>query len=91
MPKDKDFKRLVRARMGKTGEAYTTARAHLRPGDDHRPDRLRGRHPDTAALARLLATIGLGDPVTGRPSPRRWRLASRAGSASPTSCSSTRT
>jgi Domain of unknown function (DUF4872)/Butirosin biosynthesis protein H, N-terminal len=67
MPKDKDFKRLVRARMGKTGEAYTTARAHLRPGDDHRPDRLRGRHPDTAALARLLATIGLGDPVTGQP------------------------
>ena len=66
MPEDKDFKRLVRARMGKTGEAYTTARAHLRPGDDHRPDRLRGRHPDTAALARLLATIGVGDPVTGR-------------------------
>jgi hypothetical protein len=31
MPTDKDFKRLVRARMGKTGEAYTTARAHLRP------------------------------------------------------------
>jgi len=29
MPTDKDFKRLVRARMLKTGEAYTTARAHL--------------------------------------------------------------
>ena len=29
MPTDKDFKRLVRARMGKTGEACTTARAHL--------------------------------------------------------------
>jgi hypothetical protein len=27
MPTDKDFKRLVRARMGRTGEAYTTARA----------------------------------------------------------------
>jgi hypothetical protein len=26
---NKDFKRLVRARMHKTGEAYTTARAHL--------------------------------------------------------------
>ena len=29
MPTDKDFKRLVRARMRKTGEAYTAARAHL--------------------------------------------------------------
>ena len=29
MPVDKDFKRLVRARMRKTGEAYTAARANL--------------------------------------------------------------
>jgi hypothetical protein len=29
MPTNKDFKRLVRGRMRKTGEAYTTARAHL--------------------------------------------------------------
>jgi len=29
MPSNKDFKRLVRARMKKTGEAYTTARAHI--------------------------------------------------------------
>lgn len=29
MPTNKDFKRLVRARMQKTGEAYTTARANL--------------------------------------------------------------
>ena len=29
MPSDKDFKRLVRGRMQKTGEAYTTARAQL--------------------------------------------------------------
>jgi len=29
MPTNKDFKRLVRARMQKTGEAYTTARLHL--------------------------------------------------------------
>jgi len=29
MPINKDLKRLVRARMKKTGEAYTTARAHL--------------------------------------------------------------
>jgi hypothetical protein len=30
MPTHKDFKRLVRRRMQKTGESYTTARAHLR-------------------------------------------------------------
>jgi len=30
MPTDKDFKRLVRGRMRKTGESYTSARAHLR-------------------------------------------------------------
>ncbi len=29
MPTNKDFKRLVRRRMQKTGEAYTAARAHL--------------------------------------------------------------
>lgn len=29
MPKQKDLKRLVRARMHKTGESYTTARLHL--------------------------------------------------------------
>lgn len=29
MPRDKDLKRLVRARMKKTGEAYTTARAQV--------------------------------------------------------------
>ncbi len=68
MPADKDFKRLVRARMGRTGESYTTARSHLRPdGDPGRPDRLRGRHPDTAALTRLLAALGVTDPAGGRP------------------------
>jgi len=29
MPTNKDFKRLVRGRMHKTGESYTTARAHV--------------------------------------------------------------
>jgi len=29
MPREKDLKRLVRARMKKTGEAYTTARSHI--------------------------------------------------------------
>lgn len=29
MPRDKDLKRVIRARVEKTGEAYTTARAHI--------------------------------------------------------------
>ena len=29
MPRNKDLKRLVRARMKKTGEAYTSARAQI--------------------------------------------------------------
>jgi hypothetical protein len=37
MPTDKDFKRLVRSRMRKTGEAYTTARAHLLRRRPQRP------------------------------------------------------
>ena len=46
MPADKDFKRLVRARMGRTGESYTTARSHLRPDSDPgRPDRFRAATP----------------------------------------------
>ena len=59
MPTDKDFKRLVRARMGKTGEAYTTARAHLRPDPDPaRPAQDRepaGRGDADARRARSMA------------------------------------
>jgi uncharacterized protein YndB with AHSA1/START domain len=29
MPRDKDLKRIIRARVDKTGEAYTTARSHV--------------------------------------------------------------
>jgi hypothetical protein len=48
MPTDKDFKRLVRGRMQKTGESYTTARAHLRK---HKPTAPAG--PAPADYARL--------------------------------------
>jgi hypothetical protein len=39
MPRQKDLKRHVRARMQKTGESYTAARAHLvrKPVDSERP------------------------------------------------------
>ena len=46
MPTNKDFKRLVRARMGKTGEAYTTARTLLLQ---------KQQHPSAASTAPPLA------------------------------------
>jgi hypothetical protein len=50
MPTDKDFKRLVRGRMQKTGESYTTARAHLRK---HKPAVSVAPFPARADYARL--------------------------------------
>lgn len=50
MPQQKDFKRVVRTRMQKTGESYTTARLHLvRKQAPAQPEPT----PDYAALARL--------------------------------------
>ena len=60
MPRQKNFKRLVRERMAKTGESYTAARAHFEPAGP----RLTG-DPDAAAMARALAGAGLANPVTG--------------------------
>jgi hypothetical protein len=50
MPTHKDFKRLVRGRMQKTGESYTTARAHLRK---HKPTTAAAPAPGPADYARL--------------------------------------
>jgi hypothetical protein len=60
MPRQKNFKKLVRDRAAKTGESYTAARAHFvtpRPAAD----------PDTAALTRTLAAMGVVNPLTGEP------------------------
>lgn len=46
MPKQKDFKRLVRARMTKTGESYTAARAHVLAADTTVPARSHPPLPD---------------------------------------------
>ena len=54
MPSDKDFKRLVRARMTRTGEGHTTARARLlRKRQPHRT-------PDYTALAGTTLAPRLG-------------------------------
>lgn len=49
MPKQKDLKRLVRARMQKTGESYTAARAHLL--SHRKPAASRAAAADYATLA----------------------------------------
>src|SRR6266702_905110 len=60
MPTNKDFKRPGRARMRKTGEAYTAARAHLlHKKQESRPvdyDRLAGMMSDTALKAKTGCT-----------------------------------
>jgi hypothetical protein len=53
MPANKDFKRLVRGRMQKTGESYTAARAHLlkqEPAIAARP----AAAPSAAAVSRTV-------------------------------------
>jgi hypothetical protein len=58
MPRQKNFKKLVRARAARTGESYTAARAHFVP---QRPQ----SDPDAGALTRALAAMGVVDPRTG--------------------------
>src|SRR5262245_338712 len=77
MTTDKAFKRVVRARMARTGERYAAARRSLLTGstDDRRTDaatpsgyRMRGGlHPETATLANVLANQGVVSGLTGEP------------------------
>jgi uncharacterized protein DUF4872/butirosin biosynthesis protein H-like len=62
MPRQKNFKKLVRTRAAKTGESYTAARAHFATP---RPRVV--ADPDTAALTRILAATGRVDPNTEQP------------------------
>src|SRR4029079_14473055 len=81
MTTDKAFKRVVRARMAKTGERYAAARRALVEGardGDHADAttepvtpsgyRMRGGlHPETATLANVLANQGVVSGLTGEP------------------------
>ena len=82
MTTDKTFKRVVRARMAKTGERYAAARRSLMAsegaarqtdstiaaGAGRTPYRLRGGlHPETATLANVLANQGVVSDLTGEP------------------------
>ena len=80
MTTDKAFKRVVRARMAKTGERYAAARRSLlASADPESPDTTDGRgdgapgyrmrgglHPETATLANVLANQGVVSGLTGR-------------------------
>ena len=59
MPKQKDLKRIVRARMQKTGESYTAARLHVVHKKETPP-------PDYAALA------GMSDAPLKKQTGRDW-------------------
>ena len=72
----KHLKQLVRDRMRKTGERYTVARRHVVDADSSSSSSLSsssswelrgGVHGDTAALANVLANLGVVAPHTGRP------------------------
>jgi hypothetical protein len=55
---DHDFKALVRARMAKTGESYTTARRQLRAGDDGTVDARRHKSVAVAADGHVEVRFG---------------------------------
>jgi hypothetical protein len=74
MTTDKAFKRVVRARMAKTGERYAAARRALvdeTPSIEHVTPtgyRMRGGlHPDAATIANVLANQGVVSGITGEP------------------------
>ena len=66
MPLDKDFKRLVRGRMQKTGESYTAARAVLRKKPAPPSPAPRPAPPEYATLA------GMSDSAVSAKTGRSW-------------------
>ena len=68
MTKQKHLKQLIRARMAKTQESYSTARRHII--DDNPPEdySLRGGvHPETASIANVLANRAVVSPYSDEP------------------------
>ncbi len=73
MTERKHFKQLVRARMARTGETYSTARRHVirqadGPGEStQQPHHFPGNTPGPTALRALLSQAGVRAPHTGAP------------------------
>jgi uncharacterized protein YndB with AHSA1/START domain len=59
MTRQKSFKRLVRARMEKTGESYTAARAQLLVADEQEPS-TNGRSPLATSVEAIRRRTGRG-------------------------------
>ena len=71
MTTQKDFKRLVRGRMQKTGESYTTARARLLTQVDQRKAQGNGAHPETNGHA-PVADLTVPAPSTPKVQPKEF-------------------
>lgn len=72
MPRNKDLKRLVRARMGKTGESYTAARAQIvRKSESKKSAR-------PAVAAEYAAVAGMSDDVVKAKTGCTWERWVRA-------------
>ena len=70
MPKQKDFKRLVRTRMSKTGESYTAARAHLLTA--RAPAAPRPMATTPIAATDLAALAGISDAALKKATGCNW-------------------
>ncbi len=68
MTQNRDFKKLVRARMARTGESYTAARAQLRPPANDPV----GVAPAKADPVDLAALAGMSDAAVAAKTGRTW-------------------
>jgi hypothetical protein len=75
MPSNKDLKRLVRARMRKTGESYTTARAQIRrkPVAEPAPRLTSGTQVASVTSVDLSALAGMADTAIVAKTGRNWK------------------
>jgi hypothetical protein len=74
MPRNKDLKRLVRARMTKTGEAYTAARAQLlNKTRTKTPSLVISDPPSTSPAESFAALAGMSDAIIMEKSGRSWK------------------
>jgi hypothetical protein len=68
MVQQKDLKRLVRARMEKTGESYTAARAQIM----RKPKKSKTAAASRAPISGYAATAGMSDEVVKEKTGRTW-------------------
>lgn len=67
MPRDKDLKRIIRARMEKTGEAYTAARAHIVGKSKDRATTTPTNEPTTPAIEPTTPATSPASPARATP------------------------